>query len=390
MKRKDLFRLLALLFAVFLASAVWGLVARAQSELEGIDALGIGEDLGTIEDYLGQSLGGEGGDFSFLTLMKALMEGELSRAALEAGKGLENSLFGEIRSGGSLLVQVTLIGIAGAVFSNFSSIFRSGQVAETGFFVTYLLLFTCLAASFFASLTIASQVLEQIFTFLRFLMPAYFMAVAFSGGSMSAAALYEIMMAAVTAVQWVSGALLLPMVRIYALLVLAGHGAKEEMLTRLTELLEQAVGWALKTMTGLVLGFHLIQGMVLPYADSAGQAGLRRLVEMIPGVGSGAGALTQVVLGSGVLIKNTIGAAAVVVLALLTMVPMAKLAVLMFFYQAAAALMQPVCDKRIVSCVNGIARGHKLLLKIVAASLVMFTVAIALTCGATNANYFTV
>ena len=86
MKRKDLFRLLALLFAVFLASAVWGLVARAQSELEGIDALGIGEDLGTIEDYLGQSLGGEGGDFSFLTLMKALMEGELSRAALEAGK----------------------------------------------------------------------------------------------------------------------------------------------------------------------------------------------------------------------------------------------------------------------------------------------------------------
>ena len=153
--------------------------------------------------------------------------------------------------------------------------------------MTYLLLFTCLAASFFASLTIASQVLEQIFTFLRFLMPAYFMAVAFSGGSMSAAALYEIMMAAVTAVQWVSGALLLPMVRIYALLVLAGHGAKEEMLTRLTELLEQAVGWALKTMTGLVLGFHLIQGMVLPYADSAGQAGLRRLVEMIPGVGSG-------------------------------------------------------------------------------------------------------
>ena len=33
--------------------------------------------------------------------------------------------------------------------------------------------------------------------------------------------------------------------------------------------------------------------------------------------------------------------------------------------------MQPVCDRRVVSCVNGIAKGHKLLLKIVAASLIL-------------------
>ena len=36
-------------------------------------------------------------------------------------------------------------------------------------------------------------------------------------------------------------------------------------------------------------------------------------MEMIPGLGQGAGAMAQMVLGSGVLIKNTMGAAAVVV-----------------------------------------------------------------------------
>ena len=166
--------------------------------------------------------------------------------------------------------------------------------------------------------------------------------------------------------------------------------AKVETFTRMTELLEEAVGWILKTLTGLILGFHIIQSMVLPYADSAGQAGIRKLVELIPGVGSGANALTQVVLGSGVLIKNTMGAAAVAVLLILTLVPMAKLAVLMVLYQAAAAVMQPVCDRRVVSCVNGIAKGHKLLLKIVAASLILFILAIALTCAATNVNYYTI
>ena len=180
------------------------------------------------------------------------------------------------------------------------------------------------------------------------------------------------------------------MVRIDVLLVLAGHVAREETLTRLTELLEDGVSWILKTMTGLVLGFHVIQSLVLPFADSAGQAGIRRLVEMIPGIGSGAGALTQAVLGSGVLIKNTMGAAAVTVLVLLTAVPIIKLTVLMVLYQAAAAVMQPVCDKRVVSCVSGIARGHGLLLKIVTASLMLFVVVIALTCAATNVNYYTV
>lgn len=360
---------------------------HAMSEIE---LLGIGEEVKEIENYLRQSLGEEQADFSFLSLMKSLLTGQFSQAAYEAGKGMKNSLLNEIEAGGGLLLQVVMIGIVGAVFSNFSSIFRGSHISETGFFVTYLLLFTCLAASFFASLQIAAKVLEQIFSFLRVLMPAYFMAVAFAGGSLSAAALYEVMMAAVTLVSWICKNILLPMVRIDVLLVLAGHVAKEETFTRMTELLEEAVGWILKTLTGLILGFHIIQSMVLPYADSAGQAGIRKLVELIPGVGSGANALTQVVLGSGVLIKNTMGAAAVAVLLILTLVPMAKLAVLMVLYQAAAAVMQPVCDRRVVSCVNGIAKGHKLLLKIVAASLILFILAIALTCAATNVNYYTI
>lgn len=232
--------------------------------------------------------------------------------------------------------------------------------------------------------------LGQVLDFVKLLMPAYFLTVAFSGGSVSAVALYEAMTAAVTLVQWLCCNLLLPVVRIYVLLVLAGHVAKEEMLSKLTELLEQWVGWALKTLMGLVLGLQVLQGMVVPYADSAGQAGVRKVIEIIPGLGQGAGAVAQMVLGSGVLIKNSLGAAAVVVLLIMTLVPIAKLAVLMLFYQLAAAVMQPVCDKRVVSCVSGVSCGHKLLLKIVVSSLLLFVIAIAITCAATNVNYYTV
>ena len=353
--------------------------------------LGIQDEMEGLQQFLNEVMGqqdGIQGNFSFWELMMELVKGNLKGILGQAGAGIQNTLFSEVRRGGHMLFQVAAIGIIGAVFSNVSSVFKGGQISDTGFFVTYILLFTCLAASFAASLQVAAQVLDQILEFMKLMMPAYFMSVAFSGGSMSALALYEGMLGAVTLVQWICSTVLLSMVKIYVLMVLGSHVVKEALLTKLTELLEQAVGWGLKTLTGLVVGFHLIQSMILPYADAAGQAGMKRLLEIIPGLGQGAGAMAQMVLGSGVLIKNTMGAAAVVVLAVITVIPIIKLMVLMVLYQCVAAVMQPVCDKRVVSCVSGVSKGHKLLIQIVLYSMFLFMISIAITCASTNVNYF--
>ncbi len=366
--------------------------ARPEGQLDqAAKDLGIEDEMEGLQDFLNDVMGQQDngmGNFSFWDLMKELVKGNLTGILGQAGAGIRSTLLGQVEQGGQMLLQVALIGIIGAVFSNVSSIFKGGQISDTGFFVTYLLLFTCLAAGFTASLQIASQVLNQILEFMRLLMPAYFMSVAFSGGSMSSLALYEGMLGAVTLVQWLCSAILLALVKIYVVTVLGSHVVKEPLLTKFTELLEQAVVWSLKTLVGLVLGFQLVQAMILPYADGLGQAGMKRLIEIIPGLGQGAGAVAQMVLGSGVLVKNTMGAAAVVVLAVITLVPVLKLVVLMILYQCVAAVMQPVCDKRVVSCVSGISRGHKLLLQIVLYSMFLFMIAIAVTCASTNVNYF--
>lgn len=358
---------------------------------DAVRGLGLQDEMEGLQQFLDEVLGQQDSgmeQFSFWGLMKEMLKGNLNAVLVQVGTGIQNALFSQVRRGGHMLFQVAAIGIIGAVFSNVSYVFKGGQISDTGFFVTYILLFTCLAASFSASLQVAAQVLGQILEFMKILMPAYFMSVAFSGGSMSALALYEGMLGAVTLVQWVCSTALLSMVKIYVLMVLGSHVVKEDLLTRLTDLLEQIVGWSLKTVTGLVIGFHLIQSMILPYADAVGQAGMKRLLEIIPGLGQGAGAMAQMVLGSGVLIKNTMGAAALVVLAVITVIPVIKLMVLMILYQCVAAIMQPVCDKRVVSCVSGVSKGHKLLIQIVLYSMFLFMISIAITCASTNVNYF--
>lgn len=325
---------------------------------------------------------------SFRELMELLITGNFEQAASGAAKVVSDAFFSEIRSNTALMGQIIVLALAGAVFSSFSEIFGSGHVSETGFYVIYLCIMALLAATFFASIQVADEVTGSILEFMKALLPAYFLAVAMGGGAVTSSAVCGFTFAAVGLVQTVVCGLLLPLMRIYMPLVLAANLFKEDMISQLTELLKLLISWTMKTLFGIVVGFHLIQGLVIPQADALKNTAAMRFVELIPGIGAGAGTISQMVMGSGILIKNTAGAAAVAVLLFLAAVPVLKLLVLMALYYAAAAAMQPVCDKRLVSCMSQTAAGHGMLLKIVGYSLALFAVTIAVLCISTNAAYY--
>lgn len=371
-------------------SALLTAYAAEPDMLDSVEAALGGEQVENWDDidrYLQREVNGGGQGLSFTELVKELMAGngrEAGRMLLDAAK---QSLFQEISHGSHMAGQLLALGLIGAVFASFSGIFTGSQISETGFFMTYLMAFTVLAASFFDSIQIAARVLEQQMMFMKVLLPSYFLAVAWAGAAVASAAWYEVVLFLIAAVQWVYLNLLLPLVRVYILLVMAGHMAKEDMLSKMTELLKSAVQWGTRSLMGLVLGFQLIQGMVLPYADAVKTAGVQKLLQVIPGVGAGAGAVTKLILGSGVLIKNTMGAAAVLILVLISLVPVMKLVVLLLLYRTVAAVLEPVADKRLVGCISGVADGQKLLLGLVTSGLLLFVITIALICAGTNVSY---
>lgn len=344
-------------------------------------------DLSRIETFL-QRQNGAAADLSFRELLQQLLAGKFEEIAKRFLEIVRDRLFREISENGRWLGQVLLLGMVGAVFAGFSGIFSGGQIAESGFYVTYLLIFTLLSASFLNGAAVTRELLERIIEYMRALVPSFFLAVSFAGGSAASAAGCGWMLFSVSCVEWVFLRLLLPLIRIELLLVLAGHLIREDLFSKMTELLEQGIRWGIKGMTGMILGFHMLQGMVVPYGDSMKHASLRQLVSAIPGIGQGAAAASQMILGAGVLLKNTIGAGAVIVLVLLSLVPLMKLILLYVFCQGAAAVLQPVSDKRIVACVSAVAAGSRLLLAMAGASLLLFGISLAIICVTTNAAYF--
>lgn len=358
---------------------------EAGSEVEDLLA---SFDFAQIQNFLNGSLAEGQEPLSFKELMTDLMQGDFTEVFVRLMGALKESLFGEIEKNSYFMGQVLVIGLIGAVFANFSSIFAGGQISEAGFYVTYLLLFTFLASGFYTSIAITKDVIMSIVEFMRALLPAYFMAISFAGGSVTSAAGYGWMLFSISGVEWLFSVLFLPLVHIYILFILAGHMMKENIFSKMTELVETGIRWGLKTTAGLVLGFHLLQSMVTPYADSLKNTSIQRFVSIIPGIGQGAAAISQLVLGSGVLIKNTIGAGAVIILILICVIPIIKLSVILLSYRLVAALLQPICDKRMVSCISAAGNGCNLLLRMVITALILFAVSLAVICMAANVTYY--
>lgn len=390
---KGLRRLVGMILCVA-ALGIWGMAAYAGTfDLENETIPGQ-EHWESLDRFLEQEYGnsgradtGLGQAITFSDLMEELLDGDAKGVGSLLVQAAKQALFREIASGSHMAGQLLALGMIGALFAGFSDIFSGGGISEAGFFMTYLAAFSVMAVSFLESAAIAGEVLEKQIAFMKVLIPSYFLVVAWSGAGVAAMAWHEMILFLIAAIQWLYGEILLPLVRIYILISMAGHMTKEDMFSKMTEFLKGGVTWGTRSLLAVVLGFQMIQGMVLPYADAAKTAGAQKVLQAIPGIGQGAEAVTKMVLGSAVLIKNTMGAAAALILISLSLLPIIKLTVLLLIYRGAAAVIQPVADKRLTACISSVADGQKLLWGLACSGLCLFLITIALICAGTNVSY---
>ena len=341
-----------------------------EADLSMVDEL----DFDEIEQSVDEILGGE---FQFENTVMELLSGEQPFTLEGFVAAVVEQLQNNWRTEKHLLLSILLLGIAAALMSNFSNIFQNQQIAEVSFEITYLLLFLILLQIFSGAMEITREVLLGIQDFMNVLVPAFCLAVTMASGSTTALVFYEFFLGLIYFIQRLIQDGLMALIQVHVILVFVNHLTKEEYLSQMKEMASKVTVWLLKSMLAVVIGFNTIQGILNPAVDSLKTTLFSRAAEMIPGIGNIAGSVTDVVLGSSVLIKNGIGVAALVVIVLICLMPLVKLGVLMMLLELAAALLQPVSDKRMTGCVAGGGEGIRLLFRVVFTTAVLFMLTIA-------------
>lgn len=346
------------------------------------DSLDYSDIQSAIDDINVDSM--DGTNFQFREYVQKFISGERPMSLKTLLGDLGDAFLGQLRKERGSIVQLIGIAIIAAIFTSFTSVFKESHIAETGFYVTYLLLFALLTATFYKISEIASITLGNLKDFMMALLPTYAMGIAFSTGSKTSMVFYETTLGVITIVDFLLIHIILPMVNVYFVLLLANNIMKQDMLSKMSELLEKIISWALKTVLAAVIGVNVIQSLVVPIADQVKKSMLLKTAQAIPGVGNTMRVATESILQASLLIKNAIGVAGLIVIIAICLIPIIKLAIYQLIYSFGAAIVQPISDKRIINCINATAKSAKLLMSIVMVAAVLFLFTIVIVTSTTN------
>lgn len=282
------------------------------------------------------------------------------------------------------LVHLLVLGLIAAVFRNFSNVFGNRQVCEMSFYIIYLLLIALCLNSFQIVMDWVSGGIEKLTMFMSVFCPVYFLAVSLAKGSVTAVAFYNLVLFFIYLTEVVIVYFLIPVIHIYIMVKVLDFLSAQEYLSKFAELIEVMVSWLLKTLVACTLGFNVIQGMISPAIDAVKRSTVTRTAEAIPGIGDAIGGVTEVVFGTAVLVKNGIGIAGMLICLALCMVPLAQTGIVALMYKLAAALIQPVSDKRIAGCIECVGDGCRLLMRVTFTTGLLFLLTIAVVSFVTS------
>lgn len=339
-------------------------------------------DLGEISRSLEEMLP----DYRWDTqeILNRILQGEIFAAVGLVWEGIKGTLGAELAGLKNIFAAILILGIVSALFSNFSDIFQNHQVADISFYFLYLLLMAVLMKTFLAASGIASGMVADIVLFIKMFIPTYFMAVGAAQGPASAIVYYQFMLLLAYGVEKLLSSVLLPMIYSYVLLALMNGVWAEERLTLLLECLKKGIGLGLKVALGAVTSLSVFQSMITPVLDSLQGTAVKKAISVIPGIGNLAEGVTEMVVGSAVLIKNSIGLLLLLLLLAICLVPLAKLFLIACVMKGSAALAGIVSDRRITGCTDRVGDGSLLLFRTAFTAVALFLIVIAVVAYTTG------
>ena len=321
---------------------------------------------------------------SLSEILDKLTRGELLGTIKYVFDGTIGVILQQMEGLRDILLLLLLLGIASSVLTHFVEIFDRHQIADMGYYFMYLLFMMILFRVFEQSAEVGKEALEAIVLFIRLMVPTYLLTVGVAAGMTAAGAYSGVFAFVVYGTEAFLNGWLFNVIRVYVLLSMVNGIWTEGRLKMLADLIHKVIITALKGALGVVTGISVFQSLISPVISSAQNTILHKIVNSIPGIGDLSGGVMQLVLGSALIIKNSIGILLLLLMVFLCMAPLVKIFVIAWVLRLAAALMGMVSDKRLVQCTHNMGEGCMLMFRLVGTAMLLFIILISIIAMSTN------
>ncbi len=301
-------------------------------------------------------------DFSFSGLLKVIFR-------LAAGQAAD-VLY--------IMRRIIILVLLTSVLETLSSSFSSEGVSRLGQYICSAVLVITIMQSFSYASRTAADAVDNIARTAETLQPLYMLIMTASGKAAKMPAAVPVLYASTSILNYAVGKIVVPGILFAALITFINSISERDILMEFAKLLSFICKWSVKVCAGVfVFIMSLIKIGVPDIAVIAGRS-IKTAAEAVPVAGSLMASAAETAAAVTRSMGNSITAAVMLFIVLISIMPVVRLAVIMLIYRLTAALTEPIAPKRIVKCVGQAADYTAILTGVVFTAEIMFITVTAL------------
>lgn len=298
---------------------------------------------------------------------------------------IKDLVFSEISVCKSLLVSVIIVGAISAVCENLKSSFLKKSAGDAAFYACFCIVCSVCVRYFGIALGYSKEVVSLMNIFINKLAPVISSLLILSGKVASASAFHPVLLTAVYVVSIIVEHWLMPLIAYGTVLSVVNNMSGSVSITGIVRLINSITKWILAAAFTLFSGICGIYGFSAAAFDSLSAKTMKFAVgSLVPVVGGFLSETLDTVVSSGAMMKNVVGSAGIVAVCVMCSVPVVKLGVMILMMKLAAAIIEPVSDKRITKLLWDISSAVTLLFAVVITIAILFIICISIIIASTG------
>jgi len=383
LKQKGIALITILLILFFSPIVVQASPPEQASVEEQIEKLGIDEIRAYWEEIV-TKYGGflpESQKGSFIQFMS----GEKSFSIQEWLKALVKFIFYELLTNGKLLGTLVLLTVFSMFLQSLQTTFEQHAVSKVAYAVIYMVLIIIALNSFKLAVEYANDAIHTMSSFIVAMLPLLLALLVSSGGIVSAAFFHPIIVFLINITGILVEHFTLPLLFLAVLLSIVSTLTEHYKVTQLANLFNNISIGSLGIVLTIFLGVISVKGTTSAIADGVAIRTAKFVTgNFVPVVGRMFTDATDTVVTASMLLKNTVGIAGVALLLIIAAFPSLKILAIALVYKLSAAILQPLGDGPVITCLSIISKSILYVFAALAIVSLMFFLSITVIVVAGN------
>ncbi len=300
-------------------------------------------------------------------ILKAI-KGELDLSPSNIINSGMKLIFSELFTYNYLIKNLIIISLLSAVLRILTDSFKHKEVGELGYYVTYIVLIIIIFNSMRVGIDIMLELVAYSSNVMNALIPLAMSLLIMSGYISSAAAFNTVLFFSVNFISRIIEFLLAPLITLLAILQTVNYLSEKDMLNSLTERAARGLAFFLKAVGILFIAILSIQRISTPLINNLFLKTAKISVNAVPVVGTVLSGAVDTVAYFTKTMRSGFMVAGILALIIISLVPLIKISILVLTYNIIAALLEPICEERLVKAISG---AGKLMVLVLGASFIV-------------------